>query len=280
MTTQFTDNTQGSISWFWNFGDGDTSTQQNPIHTYSLPGTYTVSLTTVTANGGCAQTINNFSTFIVHGGYAGYTHTDSQCPPYQSCFQDTSFHAVSWLWDFGDGAYSTDQNPCHYYGAPGYYSVSLSITTADGCQYSTMQSNAVYFSPFGANFYSIPQDSVLPMTIDFFANSIGATGWLWIFGDGDSSTAENPIHTYTDSGTFNVTLIITNNLCTLEYNHPPVQMGLPDTSGINLGNQGDPTVQKGCAPLQVSFSNIVHGSVAWHWDFGDGDTSNIQFPQH
>jgi PKD repeat protein len=280
MSTQFTDQTQGSNSWLWNFGDGDSSTIQNPTHTYELPGTYTVALTTTTSNGGCMQTISNFSTFIVHGGYAGFTHTDSQCPPYESCFHDTSYQAVSWLWDFGDGSYSTDQNPCHNYAAPGYHSVSLSITTADGCTYTTMQSNTVYFPPFGANFYGIPSSSTFPMDVQFYANSTGATGWYWDFGDGNTSTEENPNHLYLDSGNFTVTLIIYNDLCTLELAHPPIQVGDPDTSGISVGNQGDPTVQKGCAPLNVNFSQIVPGAVTWHWDFGDGDTSNLQFPHH
>jgi PKD repeat protein len=280
MTTQFTDQTQGSVSWLWNFGDGDTSTLQNPVHTYDLPGTYTVSLTTVSSGGGCIQTINNFSTFIVHGGYAGFTHTDSQCPPYESCFHDTSYHAVSWLWDFGDGSYSTDQNPCHNYAAPGYHSVSLTITTVDGCTYTTMQSNTVYFPPFGANFYGIPNSSTYPMDVQFYANSTGATGWFWDFGDGNTSTEENPLHTYLDSCGCTVTLIIYNDLCTLELAHPPIQVGEPDTSGISVGNEGTPVVQKGCAPLNVNFSQIVLGAVAWHWDFGDGDTSNLQFPHH
>jgi PKD repeat protein len=280
MTTQFTDNTIGTISWFWNFGDGDTSTQQNPIHTYDEPGTYVVSLTTVSSGGGCSQTISNFSTFIVRGGYAGFTHTDSDCPPYESCFLDTSSNAVSWLWDFGDGQYSTQQNPCHNYASPGYHSVSLTITTADGCVYSTMQSNTVYFTPFGANFYGIPQGSSYPLQVDFFANATGATGWYWEFGDGNTSTLENPSNVYQDSGDYTVTLTIYNDLCTLTYVHPPFQMGLPDTSGIDVGNQGEPDPQRGCAPLNVGFSQTIPGSVAWHWDFGDGDTSNLQFPHH
>jgi PKD repeat protein len=280
MTAQFTDQTQGSISWLWNFGDGDTATQQNPIHIYLLPGTYVVSLTTISVGGGCTQTINNFSTFEVHGGYAGFIHTDSQCPPYQSCFHDTSYHAISWFWDFGDGNFSTLQNPCHTYSAPGYHSVSLTITTSDGCTYTTMQSNSVYFAPFGANFYGIQQTSTYPMEVDFHANSTGAIGWLWDFGDSTTSTQENPIHIYQDSGNYLVTLIITSDLCTLTYVHPAVQTGQPDTVGILTGNPGLPEVQKGCTPLNVNFSQIIHGSVAWHWDFGDGDTSNVEFPNH
>ncbi len=81
LTTQFTDATVGSTSWTWDFGDGNISTLQNPVHSYSNPGIYTVSLTSTSAGGGCTQTIPTFSTFDVRGGYAGFTHTAQHLPP-------------------------------------------------------------------------------------------------------------------------------------------------------------------------------------------------------
>ncbi len=280
LNTQFTDATVGSIGWLWDFGDGTTSTLQNPTHSYTIPGTYVVALTTTSAGGGCQQLISNFSTFIVTGGYAGFTHTDSPCPPFITMFQDTSLNAVSWLWNFGDGTTSTLQNPQHTYVVGGYHSASLTIITADGCSYTTMQSNSIYFQPFGANFYGVPNGNTFPVTVDFYANSVGATGWLWDFGDSTSSSLEDPQHTYTISGAYNVTLMITNGVCTLFYAPPPFNFGIPDTTPVATGNPGVPEVQHGCAPLNVAFSKIVNGSVAWHWDLGDGDTSTLQFPNH
>ena len=280
LTTQFTDATVGANSWLWNFGDGTTSTSQNPVHTYSTPGFYTVSLTTTSAGGGCVQTINTFGTFDVRGGYAGFTHSETICPPYEATFTDTSLNAVSWFWDFGDGTTSTDQNPDHVFATPGYHSVSLSITTADGCTYSTMQSNSVYFAPFGAHFYGVPQGTTFPMPVQFYANSLGATSWLWDFGDSTTSTLQDPFHIYQLNGNYNVTLTISNGLCTLYYDPPPFNFGTPDTTPVPSGNPGIPEVQQGCAPLTVNFTNVIPGSVVWHWDFGDGDTSSTQFPNH
>ena len=280
LTTQFTDGTVGANGWAWDFGDGSTSTQQNPVHTYSTPGFYTVSLTTTTANGGCEQTISNFSTFDVRGGYAGFTHSVTTCPPYEAQFTDTSSNAVSWLWDFGDGTTSTDQHPNHTFASPGYHSVSLTITTADGCTYTTMQSNGVYFTPFGANFYGIPQDTVFPMPVQFYANSVGATQWLWDFGDGSTSTLENPFHTYQSNGNYNVTLWISNGVCTLFYDPPPFNFGEPDTTPVDVGNPGEPVVQQGCAPLTVTFTKDLPSAASWNWDFGDGQTSTEEFPVH
>lgn len=280
LTAQFTDATAGSVSWFWNFGDGFTSTVQNPTHTYSSTGTFTVSLTTTSAGGGCSQTISNFSTFDVNGGYAGFTHTASPCPPYIATFQDTSLNAVSWFWDFGDGKTDTTQNPNHTYATPGYHSVSLNITTADGCSYTTMQSNIVYFSPFGANFYGVPLDTIFPLPVQFYANSVGATSWLWSFGDSTFSSNENPLHTYSTLMAYAVTLTISNGTCSIFYNPPPFIFGNPDTTMIDLGHGPTIDVQQGCTPLNVLFTNIIAGAAFWNWDFGDGSTSDLEFPTH
>ena len=282
LTTQFTDATMGAISWQWNFGDGTTSTQQNPVHTYTLPGFYTVSLTTTSAGGGCVQTITNFSTFDVRGGYAGFSSTASPCPPYVAQLNDTSLNAVSWLWSFGDGSTSTDRNPSHTFSVGGYHSVSLSIVTADGCAYSTMQNNGLYFTPFGANFYSEPLDTALPTRVQFHANSIGATGWIWDFGDGGTSNLQDPLHTYTANATNPVTLTIYNELCTLSYSSTLINFGLPVTSPVDAGNPGIPQVQMGCAPLYVSFTQDYHvdAAMSYLWDFGDGTSSTLEFPSH
>jgi PKD repeat protein len=280
VTTQFTDATTGSTSWHWDFGDGSVSTLQNPSHTYTNIGTHVVTLTTSISGGTCLQTIPNFSTFQVNGGYAGFTHSDSPCPPYISTFTDTSLNASSWFWDFGDGTTDTTQNPVHQYIHPGYHSVSLHITTADGCSYTTVQNNIVYFEPFGAHFYGIALDSVFPSRVQFYANSVGATSWQWDFDDGSQSNLEDPLHTFQTLRPYNVHLTISNATCTLTYNPPPYFFGAPDSSQVDLGHGAILNVQRGCAPLNILFTNKVHNAVRWHWDFGDGDTSNIEFPNH
>jgi PKD repeat protein len=280
LTAQFTDANSGAIAWLWNFGDGHTSALQNPTHVYTLPGHFTVSLTTTFPGGGCQQTINNFNTFNVGGGYAGFSSASSPCPPYVTNFTDSSLNAVSWYWEFDDGTTSTAQNPSHVFANPGYHSAALTITTADGCSYSTMQRNGIYFTPFGANFYGVPLDTVFPMPVQFYANSIGATTWLWNFGDTGTSNLENPLHTFQLHSLYNVTLTISNGNCTLTYTPPPFDFGNPDTSQISQGNGYLPLVQDGCAPLSITFTRKIVGSVSWLWEFGDGDTSHQEFPSH
>ena len=280
-TTSFTDGTAGAVSWLWNFGDGTTSILQSPTHTYTTPGFYTVSLTTQSASGGCASNITNFSTYDIQGGFAAFTDTFDQCPPYDVQFFDSSSNAVSWFWQFGDGTSSSLQNPTHTYVLPGYHTISLVVTTASGCTYSSMQSNGIYFAPFAASFYSVPHGMTFPMVIDFYANSIGANGWLWDFGDSTSSTLENPSHVYPDSGNFNVTLTISNGLCSLFYDPPPLIFSPPDSGSMNPPPVGSPPVpQYGCVPFNVSFAYHVLGAVSWQWYFGDGDSSSAEFPIH
>jgi PKD repeat protein len=119
LVVSFTDtSTPSSTSWFWDFGDGNTSTDQSPTHTYTTPGEYTVSFEnqagipkTDTITAVDITYLTSFSTSI-NGLEVSFTDTSSPTPS-------------SWLWDFGDGNTSTDQNPVHTYSGPGVYNVSL-----------------------------------------------------------------------------------------------------------------------------------------------------------
>src|SRR5204862_6503318 len=195
----------------------------------------------------------------------------SICPPYDAFFTDTSNNAVSWFWTFGDGNTSNQQNPTHTYNAPGYYNVTLTITDNNGCSHTTMLANAVYFDPFGASYTSIPLDTVYPLPVAFYANSVGATGWYWTFGDGGTSTQEDPTHTYLASGLYTVTLTITNATCTLTYTTPPLSFGTDTVTGPVLPSPVLPQPRAGCAPFTVAFNDAPAGMVSWMWDFGDGD---------
>lgn len=280
---QFGDNTLGAISWLWDFGDGNTSNLQHPLHTYAYPGYYIVSLTTTTNGGGCINTIDTFATYHIHGVSANFNFTQNQCPPFTAWFTDSSTNAVSWLWNFGNGQTSSLQNPTHIFTSGGYHSVTLTVTDAFGCSAITSQSNGIYYPPFGASFYGVPLDTVFPVDVQFYANSVGATSWFWNFGDGGNSNSEDPLHTYLSPGPYNVTLTIANPQCTLTvtppsgYNFQP-----PDTTPIGNGGSLIPPQITGCAPLNITFSlaNSISNAVAWHWDFGNGDSSNSRYPNY
>ncbi len=281
FTVNLSDSSAGAVSWAWDFGDGTTSGQQNPTHTYTQPGVYTVSLQTTASGTGCDQDIPNYGVFVISGGIADFTFTVTKCPPYVANFFDSSFNAVSWFWEFGDGKTSTLQNPTHTYANPGSYSVSLTITTADGCTVTTKHQYAVNFEPLIANPIATTCDTVQPYGVQFYANSQGATGWLWNFGDSTTSSQPNPIHQFGGPPPYNVTLTLFNDSCSITLTFPNITIG---QGPVELGEDStfvhEPEPEEGCAPMLVHFYNPVLNAVNWLWDFGDGSTSAAQNPSH
>ncbi|MEP7263012.1 MAG: PKD domain-containing protein [Bacteroidota bacterium] len=280
FTINFEDNSSSS-AWLWNFGDGTTSTLSDPSHTYTQPGTYIVSLTTTGVNGTCSQNISNLRTVIINGGVANFTHVEALCPPYIGTFTDSSTNAVAWNWDFGDGGTSNLQNPAHLFSYPGYHTVGLTITTSQGCKVSTVKNLEVYFEPLLAATSAVVTDTLLPMSVNFYSNTTGATYWLWTFGDGDSSTLEDPLHIYTTAGPYNISLTIGNDSCSRTYNYPPQKfgMGANNPGGGNVIGITPPIIYY-CAPYRVEFNSPYPDAVSWYWFFGDGDTSTLENPVH
>ncbi len=137
-------NSGNIISWSWDFGDGGTSTLQNPTHTYGAAGTYNVTLV-VTTDKGCIS-INSVTPVTIYDKpAAGFIIPEVCLNDTYAQFTDTSSvpvpdNIVSWSWDFGDGGTSTLQNPQHSYTAVGSYNVRLMITTNRGCKDTIDQS--------------------------------------------------------------------------------------------------------------------------------------------
>lgn len=285
------DNSTTSASWLWDFGDGNTSTSQHAVHTYTNPGVYNVSLQTQSNGTSCAQNIDPFVTYVLSEGHVGFTVTNSICEPYTSIFTDTSSqNVVSWFWDFGDGTTSTLQHPNHVYANPGSYNVSLTVTTSAGCTYTVTNNFAATFAPLVA----LPTASITsynPPIVQFYSNTIGANAWHWDFGDGTTSSLQNPLHQYPSTGgPFDLSLIISNGTCHDTLFYPalvaggvgpnPVFSGGSSGSGSNTFNMNVPDPIGGCGPFVVRFSNPVPFAVSTLWSFGDGHQSLQTNPSH
>jgi PKD repeat protein len=136
LQVSFSDASTGApTSWTWDFGDGSTSTAQNPTHTYATQGSYTVSLTASNPQGASTETKAGYVVVDAPPApVADFTATPrSGTAPLQVTFSDASTNSpTSWAWDFGDGSTSTEQNPTHTYGTPGSYDVTLTATNATG----------------------------------------------------------------------------------------------------------------------------------------------------
>jgi hypothetical protein len=133
--------------------------------------------------------------------------------PLTVAFTDqSSNYPTSWLWDFGDGWTSTEQNPSHLYEVPGTYTVTLSVSSPGGSD-TEIKANHVNATGQLAAFSADPVLGSAPLTVSFTDQSSGnpaLTSWDWDFGDSGTSTDQHPEHTYTTTGTFTVTLTVAN----------------------------------------------------------------------
>ena len=144
LIVHFTDQSSGvPVSWNWDFGDGTTSSDQNPVHTYSMPGTFTVSLTVSNNFGSDKKTRNAMISSGIAPAAAFTGSPRSGTAPLEVHFTDISTgQPAAWSWDFGDGTTSTLQNPTHVYSDGGSYTVSLAVANLFGAD-SRVQSGYI-----------------------------------------------------------------------------------------------------------------------------------------
>jgi PKD repeat protein len=292
----FTDLTQtggtGVINgWAWDFGDGasggnNTSTLQNPSHTYTSTGTYQVTLSVSTANG-CSSTIVKTVTITV-APFVDFGY-DYHCV--NSSIQFTPATGVNipdvatWYWSFGDGITSALANPQHTYNTAGNYVVTLTITNTNGCQNTISHAIAIIPAPV-ANF-STNTPACSQHQVNFYNQSSASVGyivrWEYDFGDGTTLTVNYPAnpsvsHTYSTYGLYNVSLtVVTNDSCSATTQRT-IQILQSPLANFDYDNS--------CSGMPLQFTDLSQGNlISWEWNFGDSgsganNTSNLQNPVH
>jgi PKD repeat protein len=251
-------------AWSWNFGDGNFSTEQNPIHTYLTNGDYEVCLTASNINGE-----NTYCDFIAINGntitpVANFEFTGDPIVT----FTDLSSNIPdNWYWNFGDDNFSTEQNPVHNFTSNGSFNVCLTASNVAGentfCNTINIVNN--YETPAAA--FEFSGDPIVTFT-DLSSNI--PDNWYWNFGDGNFSTEQNPVHNFTSNGSFNVCLTASNvagenTFCSIIniVNNYETPVALFEFSG-------DPA---------VSFTDIsTNNPTEWFWDFGGEGTSTLANP--
>ncbi len=295
LTVTFTNQSTGEItSYGWDFGDGiGGSTDVNPVYTYSVPGTYTVTLNAIGPGGtGSATTtitVSEPATATPEPPTAAFITdvTSGEAPLTVTFTNQSTGDITSYGWDFGDSiGSSTDVNPVYTYNTPGTYTVTLNATGPGGTGSATTTitvtepATATPEPPTAAFTTDVPSGEA-PLTVTFTNQSTGdITSYGWDFGDGiGGSTDVNPVYTYSVPGTYTVTLNATgpggagSATTTITVTEPATATPEPPTAAFTAD------VTSGAAPLDVQFADQSTGDVAsWSWDFGDGGTSADQNP--
>jgi PGF-pre-PGF domain-containing protein len=295
LAVQFTDtSTESPTSWYWSFGDGNTSTAKSPAFEYSIAGEYTVNHSATNAGG--TGWLNESHRILVRNpaplpGFTlsprNWTNTTTLIT-----FNDASIgtNVTGWQWQWlpDPGNTSTAQNPSRTFPCSGtevcLYDTNQSAIDSSGTPWNVtawrnvtgwvmVYSNSSPTVTFTAN----PLSGTLPLIVSFTATpagSISVDSWSWDFGDGNISSLQNPTNVYSTAGQFTVTLNAINwtlgtaSITKTNYisvSGPPVPV--PRFSG---------TPTSGEAPLTVQFSDATTdpGLISWNWSFGDSSWFN------
>jgi PKD repeat protein len=272
---EFTDLSSNATDWFWDFGDGETSTDQNPIHEFQDTGYFDITL--ITLNNGCSDTLIVENMIYVSPPIADLDYSFSCEQPNTFTYENQSYGFTDWNWILPDGSTSTEDPLVLTIPVPGQYVVQVFVSNdTSGCVDNAQ--DTINVTQLEANFDAINTQGCAPLEVEFTSLSTGAVSYEYWFGSGDYSQQENPTYTFDQIGTYDVTHVATDiNGCT----DTIVQPGLVTVIGSLINFEVAST--EGCDTLAVTFQDLTTppNSVAdWLWDFGDGNTSTEENPTH
>ncbi len=270
QTQVFTNNSVPvPISSIWYFGDGTTSNSINAEKAYDKPGVYQVKLVN-TFSATCKDSTTAAVT-VGAGPAPSFTADDTtNCTaPFSVSFKNTSKGATKYVWNFGDGSTSQEENPSHTYKSTGNFTVTLKAINPNGCENVITKSNFVLIQPvIITGLKGLPDSGCAPLTIRPVALlNIAATvqSYNWDFGDGSTSVLESPVHTYTKEGRFTVKLsIVTNDGCSTTYTLPnAVAAGHRPTASFTE-NTDTICAKENILVTNTSSNGPIH-SLQWDW---------------
>ncbi len=259
------------MSYLWGFGDGGSSTVQNPSHTYLGEGNYTVGLTVVDEYG-CKANVSKenivSATNPLEVSFSA-SQTEACAAPMSTDFTSsiTNGTPTEFEWDFGDGTKSSDLNPSHTYTVDGAYTVSLTAKTSSGCPTTKKIDGLIQINTFAAKI-NVSADVCVnsPVVVSATTNSEMGT-WSWDFGNGEKSTEAKPTVLYSTAGDYTISVRAESALGCVATAEQKVSVHAPAdfdfTSNKVHGCEG--------SDLTVNFSTNSIPDVTWTWDFGDSN---------
>jgi len=299
LTVEFTDTSTGSPdTWSWAFGDGGTSSLENPTHTYTVPGVYDITLEVSNGDGSSGPVVfNDLITVEDPALYpvAAFTAVPTSGPsPLTVNFTDQSTYPVGdpidyWSYDLVTRTDYT-ANPNITYTAVGYRTISLTVRTVSGRENTLTKTNYINVTAGAviapvANFSATPTTVSAGSSVQFTDLSTNTpTAWAWDFDNSGStdSTSQNPSFTYTVPGTYAVKLTASNSAGSdIEVKLAYITVSAPVPVAPTANFSGSPT--SGNAPLTVTFTDTSTGTpTSWSWDFANDGVydSTEQNPTH
>ena len=277
LVVNLTDSSSGHIiNRVWDFGNGNTSTLLNPSANYVTPGNYTIKLTV--SDGTNTSIYTQVITVFTPPTVNFTSDNTSACPGDSVRFVNLvtpgSAPISRYAWGFGNGIANSDTNAVYVYNRPGSYSVTLVAQDSNGCDGNMTQVNyiTVWHKPTAAYIASPYSSCGTSQYVDFTNQSVGnSLVSIWKFGDDSTSISTDASHLYT-YGKYKSRLVVTdNNGCADSVDH--------NIAVIHLIANFAASDTQVCAGQQIGFADLspMSGS-SWHWDFGDGTTSNKQNP--
>ena len=295
-TISFTDTSKksipGSFIYEWNFGDNSpVSNSINPTHFYGIPGAYTVKLKIISSIG-CVDSVvkTNFIQVVQPKPSIGLQDT-VQCIPARFTFTGSvvpdTFAITSWNWTFGNGATSNVQNPpLQVFSTSGLFNNTLTVTNSFGCSFSVTKQSKVLSNDslvvnFGSDKVRICDAGLIQFSDSTLVNIPGTISYQWNFGDlSPINTSQNPSHTYTATGLYDVKLKVTSTIpgCS-------DSLTIPGMIGIVKSPIPSITINSNdslCYPASFTFLGNVAADTSlitsWSWQFGNSNTATVQYP--
>lgn len=266
----------------WNFGDGNTSVEQNPTHVYTSAGSFTVQLTLESTS-----TCNKIATIqknvvVASKPVADFTGAGT-CANQPVSFTDRSISAfgaiTNWHWDFGDATGSGIQNPQKIYTVPGTYEVKLAVSSSSGCVSDTIKRTITIASlPIaGINIEGACMNRLISVKDASTITGDAITRWFWSLGNGNTSVEQNPVTTYGAPGLYTIKHVVESaGGCLSDTASVIIRVESTPVAGISApdGCQGQ------VLQLKDSSTNDFGDITKWNWSFGDGMDASLQNPTH
>ena len=282
LTVDFTDTIANGKQYVWNFGDGTpnvNTTTASSSHTFTTVGRFRVMLVSIDSNT-CNIADTSYLNIKVGDNEADVSFNVTKLDPCTALlyeFTNTSvappalpFGAQSFEWSFGDGTTLISNAPTvtHSYAAPGTYNVALRLMDTAYCNYPDSATFTLRVASNVDALFETPASGCAPYNAVFDNTSIGGAQFTWNFGDGTTSTLENPTHLYNVPGTYTIRMTATDpNTCNkIDSTSTTIIVSASPAAGFTY------IPQEPKENAEYTFTNFSNGAILYKWDFGDGDS--------